>query len=245
MERRGGTEKFSKPWASELLHTGNTTEIFGHFKLPDQVRLLNIKRTTCQTCVFINGFGFFSIFVWGNLCYIHLKPNATFLYCIRRSYIFQCGISVQMLSGATASFCIINFLLNPWILFGVLHHNFGYIGKNTYINVSQAASSSFVNVKLSFGMGAKKLFSIVSFYLPLCLFHSHSLCLFPDLLHQLFNVVLHEFNLLVLTSVCFLQPHDALHQHSFVHLGEAVHHHHRWTGLILWRAIIRTAASCV
>ncbi len=134
--KEGRHWKILQTMSSELLYTGNTTEIFGHFKLPDQVRLLNIKRTTCQTCVFINGFGFFSIFVWGNLCYIHLKPNATFWYFIRRSYIFQCGISVQMLSGATASFCIINFLLNSWILFGVLHHNFGYIGKYIYISMS-------------------------------------------------------------------------------------------------------------
>ncbi len=29
--------------SSELLHSGNTTEIFGHFKLPDQVRYNSVK----------------------------------------------------------------------------------------------------------------------------------------------------------------------------------------------------------
>lgn len=74
---------------------------------------------------------------------------------------------------------------------------------------------------------------------------SHSLGLFPDLLHKLLDVVLQEFDFLVLARVGFLQPYDTLHQHSLVHLRKAVRHHHGWTWLVLRRTIVRTTASSI
>lgn len=72
---------------------------------------------------------------------------------------------------------------------------------------------------------------------------SHSLCLFPDLLHKLLDVVLQEFNFLVLPCMGFLQPYNTLDQHGLVHLWKAVHYHHSWTRLVLRRTIVYTAAS--
>lgn len=73
----------------------------------------------------------------------------------------------------------------------------------------------------------------------------HSLGLFADLLHQLLDVVLHELDFLLLASQRLLQPDDAVHQHGLVHLGEAVHHHHRRARLALRRALFSTAAATV
>lgn len=47
-----------------------------------------------------------------------------FWYFIRHSYIFHCGWSVQMFFWSHCIFYIIVFLLNSWLLFGVLPDNF-------------------------------------------------------------------------------------------------------------------------
>lgn len=59
----------------------------------------------------------------------------------------------------------------------------------------------------------------------LCFGPCNSLGLFADLFHQLLDVIFHELNLFLLASQGLLQAHNALHQHSLVHLWEAVHHH--------------------
>ena len=54
----------------------------------------------------------------------------------------------------------------------------------------------------------------------------HSLGLFPDLLHQLLDVILHELNLFLLASQSLLQTDNSVHEHSLIDLWEAVHDHH-------------------
>lgn len=82
--------------------------------------------------------------------------------------------------------------------------------------------------------GQKKEFAIILAIslslLPPC----HSLGLFPDLLHQLLDVILHELDFFLLASQRLLQPDDSIDEHSFVDLWEAVHDHHRRTRLVLW-----------
>lgn len=62
----------------------------------------------------------------------------------------------------------------------------------------------------------------------------HSLGLFTDLLHQLFDVIFHELNFFLLASQRLLQTDNSIHKHSLVDLWEAIHDHHRRTRLALW-----------
>ena len=49
------------------------------------------------------------------------------------------------------------------------------------------------------------------------------LCFFPNFFHQLFDVILHKFYLLIFPGMCLLQPYYPLNQHGLVYFWEVIY----------------------